>query len=113
MKKQAVLLVSFLMGVSVLLSSCSMMAGIIMGKQAAKDIRKVVSAYFDELIDGSLTKLNYKTEYADDSLFAKLKLGEDEARSIMIDSFSDISYEIMDSTGDTAEKTGSCTVTLN
>lgn len=112
MKKRVVILIIFFSLITILLSSCSIVSEYFKKTQAAKDIKTTVSTYFDQLKDGSLTKLDYKSDYAKDTLFTGLKISDVDAAAIMGEALGVISYQIMDSKCETVDKTGSCQVNV-
>jgi len=109
-KKRALTLAATLMAFSFLLSSCSF--GNLFGDGSKAGIKKAVTAYLDEIKDGTFADNDYETDYASDAAFEDLEFKDDKAKDIMNISLEKMSYEIGDISGSVKNATGTCDVTL-
>ena len=109
-KSRALTLAATLMAFSFLLSSCSL--GNLFGDGASAGIKKAVTAYLDEIQDGSFADNDYETDYASDAAFEDLEFKDDKAQEIMNITLEKMSYEIGKISGSVKDATGTCDVTL-
>ena len=106
-KSRALTLAATLVAFSFLLSSCNLF-----GDGASAGIKKAVTAYLDEIKDGSFSDNDYETDYASDAAFADLEFKDEKAQEIMNLTLEKISYEIGKISGSVKDESGTCDVTL-
>lgn len=109
-KSRALTLAATLMAFSFLLSSCSL--GNLFGDGSSAGIKKAVTAYLDEIQDGTFADNDYETDYASDAAFADLDFKDEKAQEIMNLSLEKMSYEIGKISGSVKNESGTCDVTL-
>lgn len=109
-KSRALTLAATLMAFSVLLSSCSL--GNLFSDGSAAGIKKAVTAYLDEIQDGTFSDNDYETDYASDAAFEDLEFKDDKAKDIMNIALEKMSYEIGKISGSVKSAAGTCDVTL-
>jgi len=106
-KSRALTLAATLVAFSFLLSSCGLF-----GDGASAGIKKTVTAYLDEIKDGTFSDNDYETDYASDAAFADLDFKDEKTQEIMNLTLEKMSYEIGKISGSVKEETGTCDVTL-